>query len=162
MSGGCRPGVASGRWRQFAGRRPVFGIDLRCQCADKDGPTVEQTRVFEAAATLRHIIRAVRFARQFWALDLGPEIAPEHLENLPQAIFLAAASERAVFANAAAKAMLDAGDGMLLRDGRLATADGSDVLAKLIASCAREPRPRLADPAANSPSRAISAARPSR
>jgi hypothetical protein len=36
---------------------------------DRYGPTVEQTRVFEA--TLRHIIRAVRIARQFWALDLG-------------------------------------------------------------------------------------------
>jgi len=102
---------------------------------DKDGPTVEQTRVFEA--TLRHIIRAMRISRHFWALDLGPATAPEHLENLPQAIFLAAASARVVFANAAAKAFLDAGDGMLLRDGRLATADGSDVLAKLIASCAR-------------------------
>jgi hypothetical protein len=33
-----------------------------------------------------------------------------------------------VFAKAAAKAMLDAGDGMLLRGGRLATADGSDAL----------------------------------
>jgi DNA-binding CsgD family transcriptional regulator len=91
--------------------------------------------VFEAA--LRHIIRAVRISRQFWALDLGPATASEHLENLPQAIFLAAASARVVFANAAAKAMLDAGDGMLLRDGRLATADGSDALAKLIASCAQ-------------------------
>jgi nitrogen-specific signal transduction histidine kinase len=91
--------------------------------------------VFEA--TLRHIIRAVRISRHFWALDLGPATAPEHLENLPQAIFLAAASARVVFANAAAKALLDAGDGMLLRDGRLAIADGSDVLAKLIASCAR-------------------------
>jgi DNA-binding CsgD family transcriptional regulator len=59
------------------------------------------------------------------------------LQNLPQAIFLAAASARAVFANAAAKAMLDAGDGILLRDGRLATADSSEVLAKLIVSCAR-------------------------
>ena len=102
---------------------------------DKDGPTVAQTRVFEA--TLRHIIRAVHISRRFWALDLGPATAPEHLENLPQAIFLAGASASVVFANAAAKAMLDAGDGMLLRDGRLATADGSDALAKLIASCAR-------------------------
>jgi DNA-binding CsgD family transcriptional regulator len=102
---------------------------------DEDGPTVEQTRVFEVA--LRHIIRAMRISRQFWALDLGPTTAPEQLENRPQAIFLAGASARVVFANAAAKAMLDAGDGMLLRDGRLATADGSDALAKLIASCAR-------------------------
>ncbi|MGB6175730.1 MAG: hypothetical protein WBF43_05210 [Methylocella sp.] len=102
----------------------------------EDGPTVEQTRVLEA--TLRHIIRAVRISRQFWVLDLGPATAPEHLENLPRAIFLAGASGRVVFANAAAKAMLAAGDGMVLRDGRLATADGSDALAKLIASCARD------------------------
>jgi PAS domain-containing protein len=88
---------------------------------DEDGPTVEQTRVFEAA--LRHIIRAVRISRQFWALDLGPTTAPEHLENLPQAIFLAGASARVVFANAAAKAILDAGDGILLRDGCLATVE---------------------------------------
>jgi len=122
---------------------------------DKDGPTVEQTRVFEAA--LRHIIRAVRISRQFWALDLGPATAPDHLENLPQAIFLAGASARVVFANGAAKAMLDAGDGMLLRDGRLATADGSDALANLITSCARTspalggPRRRTRGPARSPP-----------
>jgi hypothetical protein len=46
---------------------------------EKDGPTVEQTRVFEAA--LRHIIRAVRISGQFWGLDLGPATAPERLEN---------------------------------------------------------------------------------
>ncbi len=113
--------------------------------------------MFEAA--LRHIIRAVRISRQFWALDLGPATAPEHLENLPQAIFLAGASGSVVFANAAAKAMLDAGDGMVLRDGRLATADGSDTLAKLIASCART-SPALAAPTANSPSRATPPAAP--
>jgi hypothetical protein len=70
LSGRGRGGVG----RQFAGRRPVFGIDLRCQCAGQGRPTVEQTRVFEAA--LRHIIRAVRISRQFWALDFGPSTAP--------------------------------------------------------------------------------------
>ena len=47
---------------------------------EKNGPTVEQIRVFEAA--LRHIIRAVRISGQFWGLDLGPATAPERLENL--------------------------------------------------------------------------------
>jgi hypothetical protein len=71
MNGGCRPGAALGPLGANLVEDKVFGIDLRCQCA---GPTVEQTRAFEAA--LRHIIRAARISRQFWALDLGPATAP--------------------------------------------------------------------------------------
>lgn len=102
---------------------------------DKYSLTASQTRVF--AATLRHIVRAVRINRQLWKLELKHLAPPERFENLPQGALLADASARVVIANAAAKTMLDAGDGILLRDGRLAAAGAPDTLQKLIASCAR-------------------------
>jgi DNA-binding CsgD family transcriptional regulator len=55
---------------------------------------------------------------------------------LPEGALLADASGRVVLANAAAKAMLDARDGIFLCDGRLAVAGGPDALQKLVASCA--------------------------
>ena len=101
----------------------------------KDTLTSEQARLFEAM--LSHIGRAVRIHRQLWKLELKNLALPERFENLPQGALLADASARVVLANAGARAMLDAGDGILLRDGRLAAAGDSHVLHKLIASCAR-------------------------
>ncbi|MGH6823324.1 MAG: helix-turn-helix transcriptional regulator [Methylocella sp.] len=100
----------------------------------KDTLTSDQTRLF--AATLPHIMRAVRINRLLWKLELKQLAPPERFENLPQGALLADASARVVFANTTAKAMLDTGDGLLLRDGRLAAA-GSDVIQKLVASCAQ-------------------------
>ena len=63
--------------------------------------------------------------------------ATERLDTLQQVALLADASGRVVRANAAAKAMLDDCDGIFLDKGRLAAAGASEILQKLIASCAR-------------------------
>ena len=101
----------------------------------KDFLTEEQLRLFEAVA--RHLGRAVRINRQLWKLELANLAATERIEMLPEGAMLADASGRVVLANAAAKAMLDARDGIFLCDGRLAVAGSPDALQKLVASCAR-------------------------
>jgi DNA-binding CsgD family transcriptional regulator len=99
----------------------------------KDSLTAEQIHIFEAV--LRHLTRALRISRRFWELELKHVAATERLETLQQGALLADASGRVVRANAAAKAMLDDGSGIFLDNGRLAAA-GSEILQKLIASCA--------------------------
>jgi DNA-binding CsgD family transcriptional regulator len=101
----------------------------------KDYLTDVQLRLFEAVA--RHLGRAVRINRRLWQLELANLGATERIELLQEGAMLADASGRVVLANAAAKAMLDAREGIFLCDGRLAVADGSDALQKLVASCAR-------------------------
>jgi hypothetical protein len=100
----------------------------------KDLLTDEQLRLFGAVA--RHLGRAVRINRQLWKLELANLAATERIEMLPEGALLADVSGRVVLANAAAKAMLDARDGIFLCDGRLAVAGGPDALQKLVASCA--------------------------
>lgn len=101
----------------------------------KDSINDEQLRLFEAVA--RHIGRAVRINRQLWKLELANLAATERIKMLPEGAMLADASGRVVLANAVAKAMLDARDGIFLYDGRLAVAGSPDALQKLVASCAR-------------------------
>ena len=101
----------------------------------KDTVTAEQIHIFEAV--LPHLTRAVRISRRLWELELKHVAATERLETLQQGALLADASGRVVRANAAAKAMLDDGSGIFLDNGRLAAAGCSDILQKLIASCAR-------------------------
>ncbi|MGH6811914.1 MAG: helix-turn-helix transcriptional regulator [Methylocella sp.] len=101
----------------------------------KDSLTDEQLRLFEAIA--RHLGRAVRINRQLWKLELANLAATERIEMLPEGALLTDASGRVVLANPAAKAMLDARDGIFLRDGRLAVAGSPDALQELVASCAR-------------------------
>ncbi|MGH6800941.1 MAG: helix-turn-helix transcriptional regulator, partial [Methylocella sp.] len=100
-----------------------------------DPPASEQARVFEAA--LRHIARAVRIHRQLWTLDLMHSTAPERLESLRQGAILVDAAAKVLFANAPARAVLEKGDGLVLRGVCLASTDGADTLQRLIASCAR-------------------------
>ena len=102
---------------------------------DKDYLTEEQLRLFEAVA--RHLGRAVRINRQLWKLELANLAATERIEMLPEGVMLADASGRVVLANAVAKAMLDARDGIFLCDGCLAVAGSPDALRKLVVSCAR-------------------------
>ena len=102
---------------------------------DKDYLTEEQLRLFEAVA--RHLGRAVRINRKLWKLDLANLAATERIEMLPEGAILADASGKVVLANAVAKAMLDARDGIFLCDGHLAVAGSPDALQKLVASCAR-------------------------
>ncbi|MGB7966088.1 MAG: hypothetical protein WCF64_07695, partial [Methylocella sp.] len=100
-----------------------------------DALSSEQTRVFETAA--RHVSRAVRIRRQLWTLDLAHGIAPERFESLRQGAILVDAAAIALFANAPARAVLETGDGLVLKGGCLASTDGADTLQRLIASCAR-------------------------
>jgi len=101
----------------------------------KDSLTEEQLRLFEDVA--RHLGRAVRINRQLWKLELANLAATERIEMLPEGAMLADASGRVVLANAVAKAMLDARDGIFLCDGHLTVAGSPDALQKLVASCAR-------------------------
>jgi DNA-binding CsgD family transcriptional regulator len=102
---------------------------------DRDYLTEEQLRLFEAVA--RHLGRAVRINRRLWKLELANLAATERIEMLPEGAMLADASGRVVLANAVAKAMLDAHDGIFLCDGRVTAASSPDALQKLVASCAR-------------------------
>ncbi|MGH6812095.1 MAG: helix-turn-helix transcriptional regulator [Methylocella sp.] len=103
----------------------------------RDTLTSEQTRLFKAA--LPHFMRAVRAHRQLWKLELKHlAFSPtEPFDTLSQCALLVDASARVVVANTAAKARLDARDGIILRDGRLAVTGSPDALQKLVASCAR-------------------------
>jgi DNA-binding CsgD family transcriptional regulator len=104
-----------------------------------DPPACEQARIFEAA--LRHIVRAARIHRQLWTLDLMHGAAPERLESLRQGAILVDAAANVLFANAPARAVLEKGDGLVLKGGCLASTGGADTLQRLIASCAREVGP---------------------
>jgi len=100
-----------------------------------DALTSEETRVFETAA--RHVSRAVRVHRQLWKLDLMNGATPERFQSLRQGAILVDAAAKVLFANAPARAVLDTGDGLVLKGGCLASTDGADTLQRLIASCAR-------------------------
>ena len=99
----------------------------------KDCLTAEQMQIFEAV--VRHLARALRINRRLWELELKHVAATERFEAFSQGALLADASGRVVRANAAAKAMLDEGRGIILDKGRLAAAGCPDLLQKLIASC---------------------------
>jgi DNA-binding CsgD family transcriptional regulator len=101
----------------------------------KDALTDEQARLFEKAA--RHIARALRIHRQLWMLKHNPLTAAEQLEGLRQGAILADASANVLFINAPARKALEAGDGIVLKDGYLATTDGAGTLRQLVASCAQ-------------------------
>lgn len=99
-----------------------------------EAPTPRQIRLFEAA--IRHIVRAVRIHRQLWTSDLGHDTTPERFENIRQAAIMVDAVGHTLYANTAARALLDAGDGFVIKNGCLASKDGPFRLQQLIASCA--------------------------
>jgi DNA-binding CsgD family transcriptional regulator len=101
----------------------------------KDTVTAEQMHIFEAV--LRHLIRAARISRRLWEMELKHVAAAERLGAQKEGALLTDALGRVVHANAAAKAMLDDRSGIFLDNGRLTAADGSGILQRLIASCAR-------------------------
>jgi len=101
---------------------------------NKEFLTTQQMHVFEVV--LRHLTRAVRISRRLWELEIEQIAAVERLESLQEGALLVDASGRVIRANAAAKAMLDDGNGIFLDKGRVAAA-GSEILQKLIASCAQ-------------------------
>ena len=111
-----------------------------------DSLTAQQIHIFEAV--LRHLTRAVRINRRLWELELEGVAATERLEALQQGALLADASGRVVRANAAAKAMLDEGDGIFLDNGRsrrrrLRNSAKADRLLRANLSVAWRPRRRI-------------------
>jgi hypothetical protein len=106
-----------------------------------DEITGEQTLVFKAA--LPHIDRAVRIHRELRLRDLDHDTAPDRLECLPRGVMLVDAASRVVFANAAARALLNSAGGLALDAGCLRSTDGSDALLQgLIVSCKRNTHTR--------------------
>jgi DNA-binding CsgD family transcriptional regulator len=97
--------------------------------------TVGQMRTFKTV--LPHLVRAVRISRQLRDLEFKGVVATERLETLPEGALLTDPSARVIWANAAAKLMLDEGGGVFLDKGRLAATHRSDVLQMAIASCAQ-------------------------
>jgi DNA-binding CsgD family transcriptional regulator len=95
----------------------------------------EQLSLFKAIT--RHVGRSVRISRELWKLDLANLVAEEKFETLPNSAMLVDAFGRVVLANAAAKRMLDAHDGIILYNGRLTVSGAPDALQRLVASCAR-------------------------
>jgi DNA-binding CsgD family transcriptional regulator len=96
--------------------------------------TDQQLRTFNMV--LPHLTRALRINRRLWEMELKHVAATERLEAFSQGVLLADASGRVVRANASAKAMLDDGSGIIFDKGRLAVASGSELLQKMIVSCA--------------------------
>lgn len=101
----------------------------------KDELAADQSRFFHAA--LPHLMRAVRIHRQLRELEMKEASGIGKFDALAQAAILADAGARVIFTNAAGKALLDAGDGLCIREGRLSTCSNPDALHRLIGSCAR-------------------------
>jgi hypothetical protein len=104
--------------------------------AGKEEITDEQVRVFKTA--VKHINRAIYFHRELRMRDLDHDTAPERLENLSRGVMLVDGSARLLYANAAARQLLGADCGLAVKAGCLHSADGSDAIQGLIASCAQK------------------------
>jgi PAS domain-containing protein len=107
----------------------------------KDEITGEQKFVFKAV--LPHVDRAVRIHRELRLRDLDQDTTPDRLECLPRGVMLVDGASRVVFANAAARALLDSTGGLALEAGCLRSTDGSGALLQgLIVSCKRNAHTR--------------------
>jgi hypothetical protein len=106
-----------------------------------DEITGEQTLVFKAV--LPHVDRAVRIHRELRLRDLDHDTAPDRLECLHRGVMLVDGASRVVFANAAARALLNSAGGLAIEAGCLRSTDGSDALLQgLIVSCKRNTHTR--------------------
>lgn len=101
-----------------------------------DALTGEQLHLFEIIS--RHCNHAVRISRKLWQLDLTKLAAQEGIETLAHGVMLVDARGRVAAANALAKEMLDAREGLSLFEGRLAFAGSGDVFQRLqaLSACA--------------------------
>jgi hypothetical protein len=68
--------------------------------------------------------------------DLDHDTAPERLDCLRRGVMLVDGAARVLFANTAARALLDSGGGLALKSGCLHSTDSPDIVQGLIASCA--------------------------
>jgi DNA-binding CsgD family transcriptional regulator/PAS domain-containing protein len=131
-------------WRQARWGLTLIGANLLIDdgfsalvCIDK-GPSKDEiadthVRAFEVA--VQHIHRAVKIQRRICRLDLERDAASDQFDSLPHGVMLVNSEARVVFANPAARALLAAGDGLVLQGGCLASAGGG-LLPCLIAGCA--------------------------
>jgi hypothetical protein len=83
----------------------------------KDEITSEQVHVFNSA--LPHINRALNIHRELRMRDLGHNAAPDQLERLPRGVMLVDGAGRLLFANGAARTLLDSGRGLTISSGCL-------------------------------------------
>jgi DNA-binding CsgD family transcriptional regulator len=100
----------------------------------------DDKRLFATLA--KHLVRAVELQRRIYPLTLASDNALTGLARLPQGLLIVDAEARLVFANGAARALLDAGEGLHLEKGAVVSARDADsgrTLRRLIASCATEP-----------------------
>ena len=97
-----------------------------------------QKRLFAALA--QHLVRAVALQRRLYNVTIAREDALAGLDRLQQGLLLVDAEARILFANRAARALLDARDGLELEAGTLSAcdADAGRTLRGLIASCVDE------------------------
>jgi DNA-binding CsgD family transcriptional regulator len=97
-----------------------------------------QKRLFALLA--QHLVRAVALQRRVHHLTIGKENKLTDLDRLQQGFFLVDAEARLLFVNRAARALLDARDGLRLDAGALSTSNPSDepILRGLVASCASQ------------------------
>jgi DNA-binding CsgD family transcriptional regulator len=94
------------------------------------------------ATLAKHLVRAVELQRRLYPLTLASENALIGLDRLPQGLMLVDAEARLVFANGAARALLDTREGLCLEQGAVVCArdaDAAQTLCGMIAACATEP-----------------------
>jgi DNA-binding CsgD family transcriptional regulator len=101
-------------------------------------PSDRQKRLFAVLA--QHLVRAVALQRCLQHLTIAKESTLTDLDGLEQGFLLVDAQARLLFVNRAARALLDARDGLRLDAGALSAsnADEAGTLRGLIASCAVE------------------------
>jgi DNA-binding CsgD family transcriptional regulator len=132
--------LPSGKGLAAAGANILVEDQLSALIYMANGPgedTLSERQISIFKAALRHIMWAVRINRRLWDLELKHLAPPEQFEALPHGALLLDASARVVRANAAAMAIIDEADGLILRNGRLVATDDSDDLQDLVSSCAR-------------------------
>jgi hypothetical protein len=102
----------------------------------KDEIAPEQAKVFKAV--LKHVYRAVRIHRKLQLRDLDHDTAPDQLERSARGMMLVDGVARVLFANSAARPLFNSRSGLVLKAGRLQSANVSGSLEGLIASCAHK------------------------
>ncbi len=99
----------------------------------KDEISAEQTHVFEAV--VKHVSRAIHIHRKLQLRDLGHDTAPDQLEHLARGVMLVDGAARVLFANSAARTLVNSARGLAIKGGCLQSANDSSFLQGLIASC---------------------------
>lgn len=106
--------------------------------AHRDGFSPEETALFAAVAP--HLVRAVEVQRRLQKLEVARKAARTIVEAEQSCVVAVDADRRTLEADAAAKRILDAGDGLCIENGRLSAreAAASAKLDRLIGRCGRE------------------------